>query len=77
MGTVDNSLDGLRVAVVGAGTMGSGIAQVCAQACWETRLYDVFPEELEAGMARVSAFWDSAISRGKTTTDQKAVWSAT
>jgi 3-hydroxybutyryl-CoA dehydrogenase len=56
--------------------MGAGIAQVCAQAGWETRLYDAFPEGLEAGIARVSAFWDSGIARGKTTAEQKAEWSA-
>lgn len=66
----------IRVAVIGAGTMGAGIAQVCAQAGWETRLYDAFPEGLEAGIARVSAFWDSGIARGKTTAEQKAEWSA-
>jgi len=66
----------IRVAVIGAGTMGAGIAQVCAQAGWETRLYDAFPVGLEAGMARVDAFWDSGISRGKTTPEQKSEWSA-
>ncbi len=34
------------VAVIGAGTMGAGIAQICAQAGWDTRLYDAFPEVL-------------------------------
>ena len=38
-----------RVAVIGAGTMGAGIAQVCAQAGWTTALYDAFPEGLERG----------------------------
>ena len=66
----------IRVAVVGAGTMGAGIAQVCAQAGWETRLYDAFPEGLDAGIARIDAFWDSGISRGKTTPEQKSEWSA-
>ena len=42
------------VAVVGAGTMGAGIAQVCAQAGWKTNLYDAFPEGLERGMEPVS-----------------------
>jgi 3-hydroxybutyryl-CoA dehydrogenase len=66
----------IRVAVVGAGTMGAGIAQVCAQAGWETRLYDAFPEGLDAGITRIDAFWDSGISRGKTTPEQKSEWSA-
>ena len=36
--------------VVGAGTMGSGIAQVAALAGFETYLHDPFPEALERGL---------------------------
>ncbi len=64
------------VAVIGAGTMGAGIAQICAQAGWDTRLYDAFPNGLEAGMNRIDAFWDKGIARGKTTVEQKSDWSA-
>ena len=63
------------VAVIGAGTMGAGIAQVCAQAGWKTRLFDAFPDGLEAGMKRIDTFWDKGISRGKTTAEQKETWS--
>ena len=56
--------------------MGAGIAQICAQAGWDTRLYDAFPNGLEAGMNRIDAFWDKGISRGKTTAKQKSDWSA-
>ena len=59
------------VAVVGAGTMGAGIAQVCAQAGWKTALFDAFPDGLERGMQRIDAFWDKGIARGKTTAEQK------
>jgi len=64
------------VAVIGAGTMGAGIAQVCAQAGWKTNLYDAFPEGLERGMKAIDAFWDKGIARGKTTSEQKREWSA-
>ena len=63
-----------RVAVIGAGTMGAGIAQVCAQAGWRTALHDAFPEGLERGMQRIDAFWDKGITRGKTTAEQKEAW---
>ena len=65
-----------RVAVIGAGTMGAGIAQVCAQAGWQTNLYDAFPEGLERGMNTINEFWDKGIARGKTTAEQKAEWQA-
>ena len=64
-----------RVAVIGAGTMGAGIAQVCAQAGWKTNLYDAFPEGLERGMDRIESFWEKGIARGKTTTEQRDEWS--
>ena len=55
------------IAVIGAGTMGAGIAQVCAQTGWETNLFDAYPEGLERGMNAINEFWDSGITRGKTT----------
>jgi len=66
----------MQVAVIGAGTMGAGIAQVCCQAGWQTRLFDAFPEGLERGMKAIDAFWDKGIARGKTTPEQKEVWSS-
>ena len=65
-----------RVAVIGAGTMGAGIAQVCAQAGWQTKLYDAFSEGLERGMDRIAAFWEKGIARGKTTPEQRDAWAA-
>ncbi len=63
------------VAVVGAGTMGSGIAQICAQKGWQTRLCDAFPESLEKGMENIERFWDKGIEKGKTTKQEKKEWS--
>ncbi|MBQ30064.1 MAG: 3-hydroxybutyryl-CoA dehydrogenase, partial [Acidimicrobiaceae bacterium] len=68
-------MDVRTVAVIGAGTMGAGIAQVCAQSGWETRLYDAFPDGLAKGMAAIDAFWDKGIERGKTSPEQKSEWS--
>ena len=64
------------VAVIGAGTMGAGIAQICAQAGWQTNLFDAYPEGLEKGMGNIEAFWDKGIARGKTTPEQKEEWSS-
>jgi 3-hydroxybutyryl-CoA dehydrogenase len=64
------------VTVIGAGTMGSGIAQVCAQSGWETRLFDSFPESLEKGMNNINHFWDKGISKGKTSLEEKEKWSS-
>ncbi|MBR96187.1 MAG: 3-hydroxybutyryl-CoA dehydrogenase, partial [Euryarchaeota archaeon] len=64
------------VAVIGAGTMGAGIAQICAQSGWKTNLYDAFPDGLERGMNNIFSFWDKGIARGKTTEQQKLEWSA-
>ena len=63
------------VAVIGSGTMGSGIAQVCAQTGWETRLYDAFPDSLEKGMNSIGEFWKGGITRGKNTEEQVNEWS--
>jgi len=55
------------VAVLGAGTMGHGIAQVCAAAGCDVRLYDVNDDAVNAGAARVRVNLDKGIARGKVT----------
>ena len=54
-----------RAAVLGAGTMGHGIAQVLAQAGIDTTLYDLLPEAVERGLAGVRANLDKGVERGK------------
>lgn len=44
----------LVVGIVGAGTMGAGIAQVCLQAGHTVRLHDVSPEVVARGRARIA-----------------------
>jgi 3-hydroxybutyryl-CoA dehydrogenase len=56
-----------RVAVVGAGTMGHGIAQISAMAGYETRLTDVSPEALSVAMARITSNLAGAVGRNKAT----------
>ena len=48
-----------RVAVLGAGTMGHGIAQVAAMAGYATCLYDLDEERVGAGRAKAEANRDS------------------
>ncbi len=54
-----------RVGVVGAGTMGSGIAQVAALGGYETVIYDVSPELAEGGAATLRQALDKGASRGR------------
>ncbi len=42
-----------HIAIVGAGTMGNGIAQVCATAGYRVTLIDILPEQLERAMETI------------------------
>jgi 3-hydroxybutyryl-CoA dehydrogenase len=53
------------VGVVGAGTMGSGIAQVCVTAGHEVVLYDVDEAAVERGRARIEASLTRAVEKGR------------
>lgn len=58
--------DGIKnVLVIGAGTMGAGIAEVCAKAGCTVRLSDVNPEILESGLSRIAGSLAKAESKGK------------
>ena len=60
------------VAVLGAGTMGAGIAQVCAAAGCVVRLHDRGGEFIERGLAGITKFLDKGVERGKTTPEVRA-----
>lgn len=53
-----------HVAVIGAGTMGNGIAQVFAQHGFQVRLVDVNKASLEKGLATISKNLDRMIAKG-------------
>ncbi len=59
------------VAVIGAGTMGHGIAQVAAQAGYAVRLADAQPGAAAAGVARIRTNLDGAVERGKATAAER------
>ncbi|MDT0415817.1 3-hydroxyacyl-CoA dehydrogenase family protein [Streptomyces sp. DSM 41982] len=54
-----------KLVVVGAGLMGSGIAQVAAQAGWEVALRDVTDAALTRGTDAIKTSYDRFVSKGK------------
>lgn len=59
-----------RVAVVGAGTMGFGIAQLCAQSGFSVKVFDSQPAALESLPRRLKTALDAAVLKGRLTTMQ-------
>lgn len=55
------------ICVCGAGTMGAGIAQVCAQAGFPTVLFDIDAKTLEKGKAGIEKNLGILLSKGKIT----------
>lgn len=53
-----------RVGVVGAGTMGAGIAQIAALGGYETRLYDPVQAALESGLEKLNASLTKGAAKG-------------
>ncbi|NBE82537.1 3-hydroxyacyl-CoA dehydrogenase family protein [Micromonospora rubida] len=61
-----------RFVVVGAGTMGLGIAYVAAGAGYHVELVEVDPDRATAAEARLGELWDRAVRRGKLAADEAA-----
>lgn len=61
----------LRVCVIGAGTMGHGVAQVAAMAGYRTVLVDIDPQRLQSASQRIVLNLDRGIARGKVTSADK------
>ena len=60
-----------RVGVVGAGTMGHGIAQVSAVSGYDVVLVDVAPQALERGIAQIGKSLEKLESKGKLTAEER------
>jgi 3-hydroxyacyl-CoA dehydrogenase len=60
-----------RVAVVGAGTLGNGIAHVFAQHGWGTALVDVSRDALDRAVQTISANLDRQVKKGGVSAAQK------
>ncbi len=61
-----------RVAVIGAGTMGHGIAQVLAMAGCDATITDVAPERLSQSLERIRANLAGGVKRGKLSQEDAA-----
>lgn len=53
------------VGVVGCGLMGSGIAQVCAEAGYTVRVREVSDELVKRGIGRIDSFLQKSVAKGK------------
>lgn len=61
----------LRVAVIGAGTMGHGIAYVCARGGHNVMVTDASEEQRKRGMIQIGAAFAKAVDRGKATPEER------
>lgn len=61
-----------KVMVIGAGQMGSGIAQVCAQAGFDVVLNDMKQEFFERGIGVISKNLSRDVEKGRKTEEEKA-----
>lgn len=60
-----------KVMVIGAGTMGSGIAQVFATHGWDVVLNDIKDEFIAGGKAKIEKQLTKQVSKGKMTQEDK------
>lgn len=61
-----------NIVVIGAGTMGNGIAHTFAQNGFKVELVDVSEEALQKGLKTIAANLDRIVAKGNLTEDQKA-----
>jgi len=60
------------IGVVGAGTMGNGIAQVAAQAGYDVIMSDIEDRFVQSGLKNIDKFLAKSVEKGKITADAKA-----
>ena len=65
------SFDVQRVLVVGAGTMGSGIAQVAARAGYRTQVFDVAAGAAQKSLERIGDSLARAVEKGRCTAQER------
>lgn len=62
-----------KIMVIGAGQMGSGIAQVCAQAGLEVKLNDIKREFFERGIQTITKNLSRDVEKGRKTEEEKEI----
>jgi 3-hydroxybutyryl-CoA dehydrogenase len=60
-----------KIAVIGAGTMGNGIAQVCAASGYAVTMIDVIPAALEKGLQTIRKSLSKLAEKGRLSEEQK------
>ena len=60
-----------KIGLLGAGTMGAGIAQVAAQGGFATLVYDIKQEFIDTGLGRIRSFLQGSRQRGKISAEQE------
>jgi len=65
-------MDIKKIMVIGAGQMGGGIAQVCAQAGFDVKLNDIKEESYAKGLAVITKNLSRSVEKGRMTEDEKS-----
>lgn len=65
-------MDIKKIGIAGAGTMGHGIAQVCAQAGYQVVLRDINLPKIDKQVVRIGTGFDKLVEKQKMTADEKA-----
>ncbi|MFP4039975.1 MAG: 3-hydroxyacyl-CoA dehydrogenase NAD-binding domain-containing protein [Desulfosudaceae bacterium] len=60
-----------KVAVIGSGAMGNGIAQMCAMAGLQVTMVDIKQEFIDKGMATINESLDFLVGKGKLSAEDK------
>src|SRR5688572_18028700 len=59
------------VGIIGAGTMGQGIAQVCASAGFSVLIYDIQAAMVDAALTRIASSLQGLVDKSKITAQEK------